>query len=69
MRCEVHLLSSPDENLYGKTMEVHLLHKLRGDRGFPSLEALRRQMGLDAARARSLLPAMKVQTPFLLENS
>ena len=69
MRCEVHLLSPPDENLYGKTMEVHLLHKLRGDRSFPSLEALHRQMGLDAARARSLLPAMKVQAPFLLENS
>jgi len=69
IRCEVHLLSSPDDDLYGKTMEVHLLQKLRGDRGFPSLEALREQMGLDAARARSLLPAMKVQAPFLLENS
>ena len=55
VRCEVHLLSPPNEELYETMMEVHLLQKLRDDRTFPSLRALRHQMGRDVDRARSLL--------------
>ncbi len=54
-RCEVYLLSPPETELYGETMEVHLLQKLRDDKVFPSLEALRRQLDHDVAQARVLL--------------
>ena len=54
-RCEVYLLSAPETELYGERMEVHLHQRLRDDQVFPSLEALRRQVDHDVARARSLL--------------
>jgi FAD synthase len=38
-------------------MEVHLLHRLRGDRHFSSLSDLRLQIARDAERARVLLPS------------
>jgi len=58
-RCEVYLLSTPETELYGERMEVHLHQKLRDDQVFPSLEALRRQLDHDVARARSLLLSYK----------
>lgn len=64
-RCEVHLFTEADhsgadgpvisEDLYGKVLEVHLRHRLRDDRSFPSLIALRRQMEHDVAHARRVL--------------
>lgn len=57
MRCEVHLFSPPLGELYGEHMEVHLLHRLRGDRCFSSLSDLRLQIDRDAERARALLPS------------
>lgn len=54
-RCEVYLLSPPEAELYGETMEVHLHQKLRDDQVFPSLDALRRQLNHDVAQARALL--------------
>jgi riboflavin kinase/FMN adenylyltransferase len=57
MRCEVHLFSPPLGELYGKQMEIHLLHRLRGDRCFSSLTQLRLQIDRDAERARALLPS------------
>ncbi len=55
MRCEVHLFSPQTADLYGQELEVHVLDRLRGDRAFPSLAALRQQIDRDAALARSLL--------------
>jgi riboflavin kinase/FMN adenylyltransferase len=40
-------------NLYGKVIEVTFLKKLRGERAFPSLEALQRQIRKDIERAKS----------------
>jgi riboflavin kinase/FMN adenylyltransferase len=57
MRCEVHLFSLPFGELYGEHMELHLLHKLRGDCHFSSLSDLRLQIARDAERARVLLPS------------
>jgi riboflavin kinase/FMN adenylyltransferase len=57
MRCEVHLLSPLLGELYDERMEVHLLHRLRGDRRFSSLSGLRLQIARDAERARVLLPS------------
>jgi riboflavin kinase/FMN adenylyltransferase len=48
---EVHLfgLSSP---LYGKRLEVEFLRRLRAERRFRSPQALARQLGIDAHRAK-----------------
>lgn len=64
-RCEVHLFKEEDcsgledpvmtDNLYGKTLEVHILRRVRDDRSFPSLVELQRQMERDVESARVLL--------------
>ncbi|MFC2078544.1 riboflavin biosynthesis protein RibF [Candidatus Bipolaricaulota bacterium] len=55
LRCEVHLLDSPERPLYDSSLEIHLLERIRGDRSFPTLDALRSQIGTDIATARELL--------------
>jgi riboflavin kinase / FMN adenylyltransferase len=42
-----------DGDLYGRTLTVELLRRLRGDRAFPSPEALRDQIALDLDGVRS----------------
>ncbi|MBN8810439.1 MULTISPECIES: bifunctional riboflavin kinase/FAD synthetase [Sphingomonas] len=42
-------------DLYGQTIEVQLIDYLRPEAKFDSLDALKRQMAADAARARELL--------------
>ena len=44
-----------DGDLYGRTIEVSLMHYLRGEAKFDGLEALKAQMDRDAAEARRLL--------------
>ena len=39
-------------DLYGDVVRVRFLHRLRDERRFSSVEELKRQIGLDAARAR-----------------
>ena len=59
--CEVHLLSFSG-TLLGEAVCVSLLSRLRGERCFPSWEALRRQVSRDIARARALFarsPALR----------
>ncbi len=48
---EVHLFDFHG-NIYGKQLEVALLHKLRGEHKFDSFEALKQQIELDAEAAR-----------------
>ncbi|MCG3724615.1 bifunctional riboflavin kinase/FAD synthetase [Vibrio cincinnatiensis] len=48
---EVHLFNFQG-NLYGKQLEVALLHKLRDERKFESFDALKKQIELDAEAAR-----------------
>ena len=56
-RLEVHLFDF-DEDIYGQTLETDLLHFIRGDARFDSLEAMTAQMERDKAAARErLLPA------------
>jgi riboflavin kinase/FMN adenylyltransferase len=54
LRLEVHLLRWSGD-LYGRRLEVAFVRRLRGERTFASLEALRAQIARDAARAASLL--------------
>ena len=53
-RLEVHLLDF-DEDLYGQTLETDLVHFLRGDAKFDSLDAMVAQMDDDKLNARRLL--------------
>lgn len=51
---EVHLFDF-DEDIYGHSIEIEFVAKLRDEIKFDSLTALRAQMDRDAARARALL--------------
>ena len=53
-RLEVHLLDF-DEDLYGQTLETDLVHFLRGDEKFATLDAMIVQMARDRVAARTLL--------------
>ncbi len=52
---EAHLLDFDGRDLYGEHMRVAFVRRLREERRFPSLDALRAQIASDAARARALL--------------
>jgi riboflavin kinase/FMN adenylyltransferase len=49
----VHLLDF-NADLYGHEIEVTFVEKLRDERKFPSLDALKEQMTRDVAAARAL---------------
>ncbi len=51
---EVHLFDF-DQDLYGKELSVDFVAKLRDEHRFDSLEALRRQLQVDAAEAKAML--------------
>ena len=51
---EVHLLDF-DENLYGKSIRVHLLKRLRDEQKFASVEHLFSQIKKDEVKARELI--------------
>lgn len=53
---EVHIFDT-NEELYGLELEVALLHRLRGDQRFDSLDALREQIERDIDAARGILQA------------
>ena len=53
---EVHLLDV-DEDLYGRTLRVEFIHRLRDERRFPNVDALKEQIARDVASARRLLGA------------
>lgn len=53
---EVHLLDWSGD-LYGRTLRVRLVARLREERRFPSLDALRAQIATDVAAARAALAA------------
>ncbi|MFQ5697335.1 MAG: bifunctional riboflavin kinase/FAD synthetase [Myxococcota bacterium] len=52
--CETHLLDF-DGDLYGERVELGFVSQLRGERRFPSPEALAEQIARDASSARTLL--------------
>lgn len=54
LRVEVHLLDF-DGQIYGQEMEVTFATRLRAEMKFPSLEALREQIGRDVTAARKLM--------------
>jgi len=64
-RCEIHLLTAPDEDLTGSTMEVHLHRRLRGDRTFASLDALRCGIAADVASVAASAPLARDHAYFV----
>jgi riboflavin kinase/FMN adenylyltransferase len=52
---EVHLFDFDGRDLYGEAIRIAFLARLREERRFPSVEALRTQIAADAERARTLL--------------
>lgn len=52
---EAYVLDRTDLDLYGETVWVEFVRRLRANERFDSLEALRDQMALDVGRARDLL--------------
>lgn len=55
-RLEVHLFDF-SQNLYGQSLSVEFVHKIRDERKFASLTELTTQIDLDAQAARQLLQA------------
>lgn len=53
---EVHLLDFA-QDLYGRRLRVEFVHRLREERRFPGVEALKAQIGKDVAEVRRLLGA------------
>ena len=51
---EVHLFDF-DEEIYGRHVSVEFVHKIRGEKKFDSLDALKAQIGRDGDAARGLL--------------
>lgn len=51
---EAHLLEF-DEEAYGRRIELTFEHRLRGERRFPGVDALREQIAADLVRGRELL--------------
>ncbi len=51
---EVHLFDV-DRDLYGQRLRVEFIHRLRDERRFPGVEALKEQIGKDVETAKKLL--------------
>jgi riboflavin kinase/FMN adenylyltransferase len=54
---EAHLFDFDGRDLYGESIRILFVARLRDERRFPSVEALRAQIAADAARAKELLRA------------
>jgi len=50
---EVHVFDF-DGDLYGRSLRVHLVERLREERRFADLNALKAQIALDSERARAI---------------
>jgi riboflavin kinase/FMN adenylyltransferase len=51
---EVHILDF-DEDLYGETVRVYLVEKLRDEKAFAGVEDLKAQIAKDVERGRDIL--------------
>jgi riboflavin kinase / FMN adenylyltransferase len=50
---EIHLFDT-SQDLYGQTLRAHVVRKLRDERRFPDLDALKAQLTLDSNEARAM---------------
>ncbi|MCS7312357.1 MAG: riboflavin biosynthesis protein RibF [Acidobacteria bacterium] len=61
LQVEAHVLGEPG-NLYGQATEFFFLKRIRAEQSFPSVEALRRQIGADVETARCFFTDRPVAT-------
>jgi riboflavin kinase/FMN adenylyltransferase len=54
---EAHLFEFDGRDLYGEAIRIQFVARLRDERRFPSVEALRAQIAADVSRARDVLAA------------
>jgi riboflavin kinase/FMN adenylyltransferase len=54
---EVHLFDF-DQEIYGRHLRVHFLHKLRNEEKYPDLETLTRQIGRDVDNAKAYFSSL-----------
>ena len=54
---EAHLFEFDERDLYGEPIRLAFVARLRDERRFPSIDALRSQIAADVARARDVLSA------------
>ena len=68
-RLEVHLLDWSGD-CYGAHLQVHFFHRLRDETRFPSLDALKAQIGLDVQAARGWFSQhfSNIRTPHTVET-
>ncbi|MFO0591761.1 MAG: bifunctional riboflavin kinase/FAD synthetase [Polyangiaceae bacterium] len=52
-----------DEDLYGASLRVHLIARLRGEQRFSGVDALRAQIAKDAAAARAIVSGTSATPP------
>jgi riboflavin kinase/FMN adenylyltransferase len=58
---ETYILNRPgDWNLYGRTVRLAFVQRLRDERKFPDLEALQEQIAADVRRASRLFDRLSV---------
>ena len=55
MSIEVHLLNAGSPDLYGKTLELQFIERIREVRKFNSVDALVAQLSADAAHTGNIL--------------
>jgi len=65
---ETHLLDF-EGDLYGQTIEVAMLEKIRDDQQFPNLDAMIEQLAVDEARSRAILAAAQDVPEFLPQKA
>ncbi len=61
LQVEAHVLGDPGD-LYGRQAELFFLKRVRAEQSFPSVEALRRQIGADVETARHFFAERPVDT-------
>lgn len=52
---EVHLINFPDRDLYGQSLAIQLVAKLRDVAAFPTVDALREAIAADCEKALAIL--------------
>lgn len=62
VRVEAYILDF-DRDIYGQTLGLKFIARLRGEQKFSGLDALVHQIGIDAQRGRELLTALQISTP------
>ena len=57
LKIEAHLFNF-SENIYNQTLEITFIKRLRDEEKFPSIDALKEQLGKDAENAKSILQGL-----------